>query len=53
MVTAIPIIIGALRTILKVLVKGLEDLEIREHVKITQTTALLRSARILRSVLET
>ena len=34
-------------------VKGLEDLEIRGQVKTIQTTALLRSARILRRVLET
>ena len=34
-------------------VKGLEDSEIRELVKTIQTTALIRSARILRSALET
>ena len=35
------------------LVEGLEDLEIRGGVKTIQTTALLRSARIQRRVLET
>ena len=39
--------------ILEGLVKGLEDLEIIGRVKTIQTTALLRSARILRRVLET
>ena len=52
-VTEIPIVIGALRTIPKALVKGLEDLEIRGEVETIQTPALLRSARILRRVLET
>ena len=35
------------------LVKGLEDFEITERLEFVQTTALLRSARILRRVLET
>ena len=48
-VTVILIVIGTLGTVTKGLVKGLEDLEIRETI---QTTALLRSARILRKVLE-
>ena len=43
-VTVILIVIEAL---------GLEDLEIRGQERSIQTTALLRSARILRSVLET
>ena len=34
----------------RILVKELEDLEIRDHI---ETKALLRSARILRRVLET
>ena len=43
------IVVGVLGTIPKgLLVKGLEDLEIRGQV---ETTALLRSARILRKVL--
>ena len=51
--TVVPIVIGALGTVNKGLIKGLEDLEIRGQVKTIQTTALLRSARILRRVLET
>ena len=46
-VTIVPIVIGALGTITKGLLKGLEDLEIGGR------TALLRTARILRRVLET
>ena len=49
----IPIVIGALGTISKVLVNGLNDLEIRGQVKTLQTTVLLRSARILKTNLET
>ena len=52
-VTMIPIIIGALGTDTKGLVKELEDLEIRGRVETMQTISLLRSARILRRVLET
>ena len=52
-VTIIPIVIGALGTVPKGLVQGLEDLEITGRVETVQTTALLRSARILRRVLET
>ena len=52
-VTVIPIVIGALGTVTEELVQGLEDLEIRGRVETIQTTALLRSARILRRVLET
>ena len=50
-VTVIPIVIGALVTVTKVLVQGLEDLEIREIVKTIQMTALLRLAKILRRIL--
>ena len=39
--------IGTLGTVTKTLVQGLEDLEIRGRVETIQTTALLRSARIL------
>ena len=49
-VTIIPIVTGALDT--KGLVMGLEDSKIRGRVETIQTTALLRSARILRRVLE-
>ena len=51
-VTIIPIVIGALGTVTKGFVQGLEDLEITEQVEITQNTALLRSARMLRIDLE-
>ena len=52
-VTVIPIVIGALGTITKILVQGLEDLEIRGRVETTQSTALLRSTRILTKVQDT
>ena len=51
-VTIIPIVIGAFGTVTKGLLKGLEDLEVGGRVGTIQTTALLRTARILR-VLET
>ena len=51
--TVIPILIGALGTVIKGLVKGLEELEIRGRVETTQTTAFLRSARIPRRVPKT
>ena len=51
-VTTVPIVIGALGTITKGLLKGLEDLEVGGRVKTIQTTALLRTTRILRRVLE-
>ena len=53
-VTIVPIVIGALGTVTKGLLKGLEDMEIGSgRVETIQTTALLRTARILRRVLET
>ena len=52
-VTFILIVIVALGTVTSKLVKEFEDLEIRGRVEKIQTTALLRSARILRRVLET
>ena len=52
-VTAILIVVDKLGTILKGLVKEREDLEISGQEETTQTTALIRSARILRRVLET
>ena len=52
-VTIIPIVIGAFGTVTKWLLKGLEDLKVGERVETIQSTALLRTARILRSVLET
>ena len=48
----IPIVIGSLGTVTKGFVQGPEDFEITERVETIQTTALLRSARILRRVLE-
>ena len=50
-VIIIPIVFGALNTVLKGLVKGLEDLKIRRQMETIQTTALLRSPRILRRAL--
>ena len=38
-VTIVPIVIGALRTITKGLLKGLEDLEVGRRVETIQTTA--------------
>ena len=52
-VTIVSIVIGALGTITKGLLKGLEDLEIGGQVETIQTTALLRTDKILRRVLET
>ena len=52
-VTIISIVIGAFGTVTKGLLKGLEDLEVGGRVETIQTTALLRTARILRRVLET
>ena len=49
----IPIVIGALGMVPKGLERSLEELEIRGRIETIQTTALLRSARILRRVLET
>ena len=51
--TIIPIVIGAFGTVTKGLLKRLEDLEVDGRVETIQTTALLRTARILRRVLET
>ena len=44
-----PVVTGALDTITKGFVLGLENLEIRGRVETIQTTTLSRSARILRS----
>ena len=46
-VTIVPIVIGALGTITKGLLKGLKDLEVGGQLETIQTTALLRTARIL------
>ena len=52
-VTIIPIVIGAFGTVTKGLLKGQEDLVVGGRVESIQTTTLLRTARILRRVLET
>ena len=52
-VTIIPIVIGTFGTVTKGLLKRLGDLEVGGRVETIQTTALLRTARILRRVLET
>ena len=51
-VTIIPIVTDAFGTVTKGLLKGLEDLEVGGRVETIQT-ALLRTARILKRVLET
>ena len=50
--TIIAIVIGAFSTVTNGLLKGMEDLEVGGQVETIQTTALLRTARILRRVLE-
>ena len=52
-VMIVPIVIGAFGTITKGLLKDLEDLDVGGRVETIQMTALLRTARILRRVLET
>ena len=52
-VTVIAIIIGGFGTIPKGFVNGLDEIEIGGRAKTTQITALLKSASILRGVLET
>ena len=52
-VTIGPIVIDALGTVTKGLLKGLEDLEVGGRVETIQTTALPRTAGILRRVMET
>ena len=48
----IPIVIGTLRTVTRGQIQGFEDLKITGRVETIQTTALIRSSRILRRVLE-
>ena len=52
-VTIVLIVIGAFGTETKGLLKGLEDLEVGRRVETIQTTTVLRTAGILRRVLET
>ena len=48
-----PILIGAIGTITKGLLKGMEDLEVDGQLETIQMTAFLRTASIVRRVLET
>ena len=50
--TIIPIVIGAFAMVTRGLLKGLVDLEVGGRVETLQKTALLKTARILRRVLE-
>ena len=52
-VMIVPIVIGAFGTVTKRFLKGLEDLEFGGRMETIQTTALLKTARILRRVLGT
>ena len=52
-VTMKPMMIGAFGTVIKGLLKGLEDLEVRGRMKGIKTTALLITAKIQRKFLET
>ncbi len=52
-VTIRPIVIGALGTVTKGLLKGLEDLEVGGRAETIETTTLLRTARTLRRFQET
>ena len=52
-ITIVPIVIGTLGTVTKGLLKNLDDLKVGGRVETIQTTALLRTTRILRRVLET
>ena len=52
-VTIVPIVIDAFGTVTKGLFKGLENLEVGGRVETIQTTALLKTANLLRRVLET
>ena len=51
-VTIIPVVIGALGTVTKGLVQKLEDFKITGRMETIQTTALLRSTKILRRVMK-
>ena len=52
-VMIITILIGALGTVIKGLIQGLEGMEITGWVETVQITALLKSAIILKKDLET
>ena len=50
--TIVPIVIDAFSTVSKGLLKSLDDMDVGGRVETIQMTALLRTARILRRVLE-
>ena len=52
-VTIVLIVISAFSTVAKESLKGLKDLEVGGRIETIQMTALLRTFRILRKVLET
>ena len=52
-VTIIRIMIGTFGKVTKGLLKGVEDLEIGGRVGSIQTTTLLKTARMLKGILET
>ena len=52
-VTIVPTVIGAFGIVTKVLLWGLEDLDVGGGVENIQTTELLRTVRILRRLPET
>ena len=52
-VTIVTIVMGVFGTVTKGLLKGLEDVEVGGRVETIQTSTLLRTARILRRILET
>ena len=52
-VMVIPIINGSLEMVFESLIRMLEELEIGRQTETIQTTALLRSAKILKRILET
>ena len=51
-VTIVPNVIGALGTVTKGLLKDLEDLQVSGRVETIQMTTFLRTARILKRVLD-
>ena len=52
-VTITPIVIGEFGTVTKGILKGLGELEVGEQVETIRITSMLKTARILRKVLET
>ena len=52
-VAVTPIVVGILEIVPKVLERRLEEMEIRGRIDTTQTTAQLKSARVLRRIQST